>query len=169
MKKSLIAEASKGLKLGDIYLYESNIKRFDTFDRDSALDTLKVRHKLAAEAQEYQSTELKTDEESGRKGNLLEVKVHFGVRYIDEKDEHSEPKILAQIEATFLADYVYEEDVSEDAVNEFIKFNVVHNAWPFWREFVFQMAERSHLPKPEIALMFGKSIGKASSNVVVSK
>lgn len=59
---------------------------------------------------------------------------------------------LAQIEACFIAKYHQSKNVSEEAVSEFVQFNVVHNVWPFWREHAFRTAVQAKLPTPIIPL-----------------
>lgn len=64
----------------------------------------------------------------------------------------AEPSPLFQIEAVFQLDYELTGALGQAALDEFARFNAVHNVWPFWRQFVFSMANQAGLPCPEVPL-----------------
>jgi len=86
---------------------------------------------------------------------LLRVLISFGIRFVKPVSEFSneEVNLLAHIEAEFSAKYKIAKEPKNDVLRDFVKLSVVHNVWPFWREFAFRASESAHLPKPLIPLM----------------
>lgn len=145
MDKELISQAIKSLELIDIYLYSTSITRFEEINSDSYPEEMAQQNKVSIKA-EFLETADKLDD-----SRLIHAKVKFGLRFIEE-DEESEIKTLAEIEACFIAKYHQLAEVSDDAIGEFMQFNVIHNVWPFWREHAFRSAAQAKLPTPMISL-----------------
>ncbi|MBE0472403.1 MAG: hypothetical protein IBX55_23205 [Methyloprofundus sp.] len=140
MDKALITKAADALELVDIHLYSSSIARFEDIFSDEYPADMQQQNKLAVSAAVLAS-------EDGKK--LINVKATFGMRFVllaGDKEERA----LAEIESTFMAKYIQTEEIEEQALEEFIKFNAIHNVWPFWREHAFRMAAEANLPKPLI-------------------
>jgi len=52
-----------------------------------------------------------------------------------------------------MVDYVESHrEVDQKALEELARYNAIHNAWPFWRQFVFSAANQAGLPCPEVPL-----------------
>ncbi len=84
---------------------------------------------------------------------ILRVWVDLGVRVVNlSASVESETAPIFQIEATFQLDYAITGQIDSAALNEFARFYAVHNVWPFWRQYVFSMANQAGLPTPEIPL-----------------
>jgi hypothetical protein len=144
MDKSLIAEASKHLRLKSITLYESNLKRFAALPETGEFGQ---QSKLGVKADKIDNSNL------NKSISILRVMVDLGVRIVSLTVEaDAEPEPLFQIEATFQLDYELTGDVEQAALNEFARFNSVHNVWPFWRQYVFSTATQAGLPCPEVPL-----------------
>lgn len=144
MDKNLIAEASKHLRLGTINLFEGNLKRFEALPETGELGQ---QTKLSVKADQVDLT----DQDASLL--ILRVLVDLGVRVVNlSVPAESEPAPLFQIEATFQLDYAITGQVDSAALDEFARFNAVHNVWPFWRQYVFSMANQAGLPIPEIPL-----------------
>lgn len=143
MDKALIAQAAEALRLRAIVVYESSLKRFGEIPEQSELGIL---NKLAVRGDKAKGIE------AGRELAILRVHVDLGVRVVTPVQPGVEPTPLYQIEADFLVDYELTADVSDAALQEFARYNAVHNAWPFWRQFVFSTANQAGLPCPEIPL-----------------
>lgn len=144
MDKALIAEASKYLKLRSINLYESNLKRFEALPDAGELGQ---QTKLGVKADKIDTSNL--DHSFG----VLRVLVDLGVRVVKlTVKSESEPMPLFHIEATFQLDYELTGSVEQSALDEFAHYNAVHNVWPFWRQFVFNIANQAGLPCPEVPL-----------------
>lgn len=146
MDKELIGEAIKSLELIDIHLYSTSISRFEEINSDDYPEEMGQQNKISVKA-EF----LENDSDDSDDSRLIHAKVEFGLRFIEENEE-SEIKTLAEIEACFIVKYHQTQEVSEEAINEFMQFNVVHNAWPFWREHAFRSAAQAKLPTPMISL-----------------
>lgn len=144
MDKELVAQAAQNLRLINILLYESNLKRFGELAASQNLGQLtKQRVKVEPCETSGQDKTIK----------LFRVFVELGVRIIDlENDFQEDQNAVFQIEATFQVDYELSGDVEQKALEEFAHFNTVHNTWPFWRQYVFNTANQAGLPCPEIPL-----------------
>ena len=142
--KGLIALAANNLKLRNILLFESNFKRFAEL---SLQDPLGLLNKLSIS---FEIGEAAVEDQLIR---VFRVYVDLGVRIVKQpSQEGQEPDPVFQIEATFQVDYELTGDVEENALKEFAEYNAVHNAWPFWRQFVFSTAKQADLPCPDIPL-----------------
>ncbi|OQY45522.1 MAG: hypothetical protein DRR08_29190 [Candidatus Parabeggiatoa sp. nov. 2] len=138
----------------DIHLYSSSIKRYEDIDLGNLPENLAQQNKRSIKIQI-----LEPDNHS--KPKLLRVLIAFGIRFvkpISEESSNEDVNILAHIEAEFSAKYKLAKEPKDDVLRDFIKFHVVHNVWPFWREFAFSASESAHLPKPLIPLMKPDSI-----------
>jgi len=145
MDKILIAQAAQYLKLKNITLFECNLKRFQEFSEQKKLgqQTKKIVRDTIGEV---------TDED--RHFQLFRVFIELGVRFIEFPVQDEQPaNPLFQIEAVFQVDYELTDEVDQAALHEFANYNAVHNAWPFWRQFVFSTAHQAGLPCPEIPLL----------------
>lgn len=61
--------------------------------------------------------------------------------------------ILAEIEVSFVADYLIlgEGELDKDGALEFAVHNTPYHVWPYWREYLQQLAGRANLPVPTLA------------------
>ncbi|MFO1431463.1 MAG: hypothetical protein U1F76_15185 [Candidatus Competibacteraceae bacterium] len=144
MDKELIAQAAQHLKLRSIVLFECSLQRFGELGEQR---TLGQQNKLSVRCTVGEASE------EDRHFHLFRVLVELGVRAVEliEQDGQEAPPLF-QIEATFQIDYELTSEVEQIALQEFGRYNAVHNAWPFWRQFVFSTANQAGLPCPEIPL-----------------
>lgn len=145
MDKQLIYDASNKLKLKSINLFEGNLKRFNALPEEGELGQqikLDVRsEKIQGSSQGNQSFE------------VLRVFADLGVRVVLAPSEPEKaPEPLFQIEAAYQLDYELTDFIEQSAIDEFTQYNAVHNIWPFWRQYVFSIANQAGLPCPEISL-----------------
>lgn len=152
MDEKLISEAVKALQLIDIHLYSTSVQRFEEISSESYPENMSQQNKIAINADFFEP------EGEINNNRLINAKVEFGLRFIVKDGEKI--TTLAEIETCFIAKYHQEKEVSDEAINEFMKFNVVHNVWPFWREHAFRLSAESKLPTPIISLYKGCSILK---------
>ena len=93
---------------------------------------------------------------------ILRVLVHLGMRAVvgdpegEDPGEVPEDQILHEIEATFAVNYHIIAKPPAEFVEEFAAFNCVHNAWPFWRQHVFDVLKRASLPLVEVPFFSGR-------------
>jgi hypothetical protein len=144
MDKALIAQAAQRLRLRNLVLFESNLKRFREIEATSELGQ---QNKLSVRGEMGEAVE------GERMFQLFRVYVELGSRLvIAPLQPEQEATPLFQIEAVFRVDYELTEEVVQDALQEFARFNAVHNVWPFWRQFVFSAANQAGLPCPDVPL-----------------
>lgn len=145
MDKKLICEASNKLRLKSINLFESNLKRFNDLPEEGELGQ-QLKLGVKPEKINFASTNQVTE--------FLRVHVDLGIRVVlvSDESENTEPVPMFQIEATYQVDYELIEPIEQAALDEFAKFNAVHNVWPFWRQYVFSIANQAGLPCPEVPL-----------------
>lgn len=153
-----MADAISKLNLKDIYLNESKLVRDRDFTFESSQDGIYQQELLTVEAEE-----LVPDDETFP--NLLRCFVTVGARFVrdladsnEEEDIHNEDHVeehveeLAKIEASFCVLYEKHNDIADECIREFMKYNVVHNVWSFWRQHAYATAREAKLPLPEVPL-----------------
>ncbi len=142
----LIQQATQSLRLRDITLYASRFERPQPTELLSAEALQQYKRETA-----YGVGGLSNGEE---KQHSLQVTVSLGTRVVwPQKD--AEPTVLFLIEADFVVEYEMTGTIDDKAIKEFADFNSVHNVWPFWRQHVFDIVQRGHLPKLDIPLFSG--------------
>lgn len=146
MDKELIEAAIDALELVDIHLYSTSVKRYESISDERYPEDMLQQNKFSVDVEFLESEE---KENIGTR--IINAKVSFGLRLMVEK-ENDEMTSLSEIESCFLAKYFQNKELSEEAVSEFMKYNVIHNVWPFWREHAFRISAEAHLPKPIISL-----------------
>lgn len=154
MNKDLIDRAISNLQLLTIKLHTSNLQRLDEFIDDESKEGFRFQYMSTVRAISLDSFNSKR-----KKFEILRVFPKFGVRAVscDKKMKVKKPiKVVFQIEAEFRADYLVRAPLPEAAVKEFSEYNAVYNAWPFWREHVFDIAARAQLPNIDIPLFSAK-------------
>lgn len=89
---------------------------------------------------------------------LLRVLVTLGLRSVftsDEEASDGKDQVLYTLEACFAVDYEVKETPAEEDFFKFLERNCLHQAWPFWRQHVYDTLKRASLPVPVIPLMSG--------------
>lgn len=80
------------------------------------------------------------------------------------EDGGEEEAVLAQIEATFVAEYDSQTDPGTEALEAFARQNASYHIWPYWREFVSSQCARMGLPKVTIPTIQVASNGAGASD-----
>ena len=147
-------DASSHLQLVDIALYESSLKR--------TLDYLPGKHEehISVQARRGVRAELlEAETVEGECANYLRAFVSMGMRgiFIDPSDASLdlEENVIFEIDATFAVLYLVKQAPADNALDAFIRFNCVHNAWPFWRQHVFDALKRGSLPMVAVPFFQG--------------
>lgn len=92
----------------------------------------------------------------GRAHKLATFEVELGTRVVSKGAKNDATNdVIVEIEARFLVLYEVEEAVSDEKMELFANLNAVHIVWPFWRQHVFDLVQRAHLPRLEIPLLAG--------------
>jgi hypothetical protein len=78
------------------------------------------------------------------------------------KAESGEAEEVLRIEAEFLLSYSYDtnlpREITDEEAGAFGKMNGIHNAWPYWREYVQSTTARLGFPPLTLPLMTGTSL-----------
>jgi hypothetical protein len=140
--------AAQALKLRDIQLFEA------FFDRPT---TVFSSEQPAARQEHLRGVQYVMGDaqlEDGESHKILQFLVHLGTRVVNDATD-AEPDVYFRIEAKFLVEYEMTSALEEDAIKAFADYNAVHNAWPFWRQHVYDIVQRSRLPHLDIPLFPG--------------
>jgi len=145
-KFDLCGVAAKALKLQDITLYESRLERGDYTGLEGVQEEKKGTHFRKS-----------TVEIEGDDRDSLEILVVLGIRVVPPgiEEDVEDPQFSFLIEAEYQIEYLITGDVSEDAIEAFAEFNAIHNAWPFWRQHVYDIVQKARLPKLDVPLYTG--------------
>lgn len=141
-----LQQAQQGLQFEDIFQRYTQSSLLDDFDpKFSGIeDTLSAQFKHSV----VQSLVVTLKKESETL-EIFRVQIDVGIRFLVENNEQ-EAKPVAQIEASYLVDYVITDTAllgATEALDEFALKNASYHLWPFWREFVMSQAQRMNLPK----------------------
>lgn len=155
MSDTLLQSAVDALQVKNIGLFNSHCELADQFLPlyDPSVNILNTQFKhLVTRTEQI----IFTDDE-GNNTNLLRFHIEFGARFVSSDMEEQEADQLTQkalIEATFVAEYeLKDENLVEEAIQEFALKNVSFQVWPYWREFLTSTCERMNLPRITLPLM----------------
>ena len=144
-QEQLVAKAVKALQLQDIVLFESRLSRPNDIASEQKEFSLLVKQGVSYNVHKKEG------------GDLLLIKVELGVRLVDSVDDIDETKVFVEIEADYIVQYRLLDELDETALSCFADYNAVHNVWPFWRQHVFDLVQRSRLPHINIPLFYRSS------------
>lgn len=143
------------LAIDDVHLRRGSASLADGFEPryDTALDELKVFFKhIVRRYAILQFNNSDADELS-----LFRVEVDLGARWTrpdtDADGELDADAVVAQVEATMVADYCMSDDPGEEALGEFARRNASYHVWPYWREFLSLQCLRMNMPKLTLPVM----------------
>lgn len=143
MVEDKLQRAIKHLSIADVYLIASQARHSDNFNPKTAhaLEGLKVQTMHVARRSEILETE-----NDGQ--FILRIVLGFGVRWIKESvAEEAEPEIKAFVEADYVAEYLMNEQLDQDAIDTFALQNASYHVWPYWREYLMSQSERLRMPR----------------------
>lgn len=148
--ESLIHKTVNSLRLSDIILYEARFGRAEQPSSGNMTQGFQ-QHKRGVK---YTVVE----PDGGESARQLHILVMLGTRVTAGTEDEPDPPILFFIEADFVVIYDIVGELEDDGMKAFAELNAVHNAWPFWRQHVFDIVQRARLPQLDIPLFSG---GKA--------
>lgn len=169
MDKAL-KRAIGALQIADVYLKSSSVHTMEQWDPKRAdLSKLKYQFLHVIDKSEI----IDVEESDGADGDKVTAKSFFlvymtlGSRVVDESvpeggsDKKHTQEPLAQIEGTFVAEYLLGDDFDqsdEEALKAFALSNASFHVWPYWREYLMSTCTRLNLPKiPLPVKQFAKS------------
>lgn len=161
MNDKALEKAIKVLKIQDVWQSRASAKLSEEF-----LTRLDFPQHFRLEYQHQVSRTILGELENAEPEHYaFRVQLVLGIRYIEakratkkkkdskKKTNSTAARVLAVIEASYIADYRCEENPGEDALDAFAQNNASFHVWPFWREFVACQANRMNLPKPTLPLI----------------
>ncbi|MDY6930242.1 MAG: preprotein translocase subunit SecB [Pseudomonadota bacterium] len=143
MADDKLQQAIKHLSIADVYLVASEARHGEGFNPKvaHALEGLKVQTMHVARRSEILETE-KADQ------FLLRIVLGFGVRWISESEsELDQSAIRALVEADYVAEYLMDERLDQEAIDAFALQNASYHVWPYWREYLMSQCERLRMPR----------------------
>lgn len=154
MNNELVQLAHSRLLIHEILLHSGEIKTNDSF-----CPLQKQSYEIQFKQYVKDSRVIKLND-GDNQSQIDFILFHYiaGFRALPEglSNEDKESEVLDKVEveviATFSAIYRVLEEIPEDAIQEFAKFNVGYNVWPFWREYASSTATRLGLPSFPIPL-----------------
>ncbi len=77
---------------------------------------------------------------------VLQVFIELGARWVDEKEQEESESVKVLIEAEFVAEYLMNETLDKESIDEFSLKNASYHIWPYWRELLTSQCSRMRLP-----------------------
>lgn len=156
MNKELLEHAKNHLSIQQITIAKSGFEMFyDPSDSDMSL--------IQFQSYKYTKSMDVYDYLNGQKSVIyryaLGLRACLALNEQSEVDQSFEAnqaqdsvmfKTLYEIEAEYDVPYLYVEEIAEECLEEFGKFNVGFHVWPFWREYVQSTASRMGVTPPSI-------------------
>lgn len=144
-RRELLQRAIDCLNLENIVLYESKLTRVQPFPENAEeIWQQDKKHAFLVGEGTTDSSFVNGDQ------HKMVAFASFGARLVrkaDAEERAEEPEVFIEVEADFVLDYLVKDgDVGRDALEEFVNVNVLHNAWPFWRQHLFDVKQRAMLP-----------------------
>lgn len=157
MNEDLLNEAKAALGILDVYLRTSTIEIADNFDpKYTQHDELLTQFKQGT----LDSLRGTATPNSGDPYDVVKFRFHAAFRVLppdlpeqlEGNQEELTKATLVEVSTIHIAEYVLTADLSDEALNEFGRFNVGYHVWPYWREFAQSIAQRMRLPRLVIPL-----------------
>jgi hypothetical protein len=94
-------------------------------------------------------------EDGEQRLQVFQVYIDLGARWVrpeeviegEVEQGTAEPPVLAQVEATFVAEYELKKELGKEALDAFALKNASYHVWPYWREYLSAQCMRMGLPK----------------------
>ncbi|TMM46085.1 preprotein translocase subunit SecB [Colwellia ponticola] len=143
MSPKKLKEAMDNLKIRDIYVKNLLANTSENFEPKyfENFDSLTQQSKHLVS----KSSVMVIDGPNVESERIFRVHVEFGIRWAEIIEAEEEQK--AVIEAEFVVEYLIENDLDDDCLNEFALKNASFHVWPYWRELVSAQCERMQMPR----------------------
>jgi len=135
-----LQKAIDNLHIHDVYLKNFVARCIDDFDPKYYANSASLVVQNKHQVKQTRIIELDGDVK------LLQVILELGARWVDDPSPGEENSIKAEIEAEFIAEYVMEEPLVKESLDEFALKNASYHVWPYWRELLSNQCTRMRLP-----------------------
>lgn len=147
----ILQKAIDCLDVQDIFLWDSKCSLVDGLDpKYINSESLVSQLKYNVARGEVMTLNVSEKDEI----QIFRVLIKFGARWVleDESDESSADvneteNVKAEIEASFISEYLMKSNPGQDELNEFALKNAIYHVWPYWREYLMSQSMRMNLPK----------------------
>ncbi|MCG8056934.1 MAG: hypothetical protein JAY94_14735 [Candidatus Thiodiazotropha endolucinida] len=144
MDKTLIDEATRCLRVLDVYQRDAVVNLSDDYDPVSESQDVAIQYRIRPIDCEILTISDNNNPES--KSEIGRFKTVCGVRLVNS-DQEDDPEVLCEITTNFISDYAVVEKISDISVlKEFGLYNAPYHIWPYFREFIHSTCSRSRLP-----------------------
>ncbi|MCA9457886.1 MAG: hypothetical protein KC587_14570 [Nitrospira sp.] len=152
MNKTLLKKAIASLSIIDVTLLKLKVEIKDDFDAlHPYCEQMIAQFKHGPDSAHVSAV---AENSEGEEKRILRAYYNCAFRLIENAFDGDPPvdeakladKILVVVEAKFCAYYWMKEDISEDAIDEFVTNNVGYHVWPYWRELATSTAMRIRIP-----------------------
>lgn len=133
---SAVSRMASRVEIIDVELVGSHYERVD-----DGLDRVPLGRELVPE--------FRLSLEWGVKETMLVVIASFATAFDDEEEQPY--NIVGRFRLTYEVEG--DEPVDESDVDQFVHWNAMFNAWPYWREFVSSTVNRGQLPRFIVPVM----------------
>jgi len=139
-----------GLEISDVYLRWSRSEcAQDFYPKEADYSALEAQHMHSV--RRVDTFAVQDD------GYLLRIFVLTGLRWARSRNDSSTAEqtdddddnadVRAFVEAEFIAEYRFRDELDTECLNEFAFKNASHHVWPYWREYLSSQVERLRLPR----------------------
>jgi len=166
MDRRTIEKIARKLELRDIALDMSELTRNSNVDPDLYPPSVRHQSRVSVTAQELTFADAENVEIPVLRAYvrfMLSAFPRFAEPRSESESADTSDVTLFAITATYRVEYQVKEPLTETEIEQFSQFNVVHNAWPFWRHHVHNVTGLAKLPSIVIPL-FHRPAGEKRSN-----
>jgi hypothetical protein len=152
--------AQASLRIDDVFLVETTCVVDRALIPNQVLPELACKHVLSIDREAIKQARQLNDD-AGTTVHIVRYFVRGGVQMLKPGVQAPSPPeapaaddVLGELTHCFAVDYVCAENFLNDgqAIGAFTR-NVIHHAWPFWREAVMRECERHRLPRVVIPML----------------
>lgn len=147
-RRSSVFDPTEYFALQDIALWSTTLSREGDYQPEMHEGKCSIQTMRSVRPEVLTAVLEGSDEEV----EVLRTFVSLGVRSVLPKQDANPETILFTLEATFSVEYIILKAPEQSDFVRFVDFNCIHNAWPFWRQHVYDMLKRASLPVPAIPL-----------------
>lgn len=158
-KQQPVFDHARHFSLQDIALWSTHFRRDEDYQPELHAGKVSIQTMKGIKPELFKA--ITDDEES----DLLRVLVSLGIRSVAKESDDGAETVLYTLEATFAVEYLLLEAPTPEEFSRFVDFNCLHNAWPFWRQHVYDTLKRASLPVPAIPLFSGPKSGKKKTRI----
>lgn len=160
-------DATEFFSLQDIALWSTSLRR-DVDYQPALHDGKTIIQSMKSTKPEIISADT-ADQLGGESHDLLRAFVKLGVRSVFRDGDDAADAVLYTLEATYAVDYLILKVPESEDFTRFVDMNCLHNAWPFWRQHVYDTLKRASLPVPVVPLFSGKGSKKRTKTSRAAK